>query len=46
MTMDDKYIRRCQKRLKEWGAPLSDWYCLYIVDITENNKGYATCRRG
>lgn len=41
--MDDKYIRRCQKRLKEWGAPLSDWYCLYVVDITENKEGYATC---
>ena len=41
--MDDKYIRRCQKRLKEWGAPLSDWYCLYVVDITENEEDYATC---
>jgi len=27
-----KYIARCHKRLKEWGAPLNDWHCVDLVD--------------
>lgn len=24
------YVSRCQKRLKEWGAPLSGWHCKLV----------------
>ena len=38
--IDSAYVRRCQKRLQEWGAPLSGWYCEYIYDVAdEDNKG-------
>ena len=30
--IDSAYVRRCQKRLQEWGAPLSGWYCDYIYE--------------
>ena len=32
--MDSAYVRRCHKRLLEWGAPLSGWYCEYVYDVT------------
>lgn len=28
----EKYIARCRKRLKEWGAPLEHWYCVDLID--------------
>lgn len=28
----EKYIARCRKRLKEWGAPLDHWYCVDLID--------------
>lgn len=34
---DECYLARCQKRLKEWGAPLDGWYCLEIKDIREDD---------
>lgn len=34
--MNEKYIARCHKRLKEWGAPLDGWYCLNCYDVCEN----------
>lgn len=46
MECVDKYIKKCQKRLKEWDAPLLNWYCTALIDITEdvgNIKDYATC---
>ena len=33
--IDSAYVRRCQKRLQEWGAPLSGWYCDYIYDVAD-----------
>ena len=35
--LDDAYIRRCHKRLKEWGAPLSGWYCSYVYDVADGD---------
>lgn len=29
------YVSRCQRRLEEWQAPLSDWYCTEVIDIEE-----------
>ncbi|MBV1757764.1 MAG: hypothetical protein KMY55_07955 [Dethiosulfatibacter sp.] len=29
------YEARCQKRLEEWYAPISDWYCTDVIDIEE-----------
>ena len=36
--IDSAYGRRCQKRLQEWGAPLSGWYCEYIYDVTDEEE--------
>lgn len=33
--LDSAYVRRCQKRLMEWDAPLSGWQCIYIYDVKE-----------
>lgn len=35
--LDSKYIARCHKRLKEWGAPLEGWYCTGVSDIAGEN---------
>lgn len=32
------YISRCHKRLKEWSAPLKDWYCTDIYDMAEETQ--------
>lgn len=39
------YISRCQKQLNEWNAPLSDWYCIDVIDIEEefSNTDLFTC---
>lgn len=28
----EKYIARCRRRLKEWGAPLDHWHCVDLMD--------------
>lgn len=28
----DRYIARCRKKLKEWGAPLENWKCVHLID--------------
>ena len=33
--MDEKYLARCRKTLKEWGAPLDGWYCVSCYDCCE-----------
>ena len=38
--MNNAYIAKCHKRLKEWGAPLGDWYCIGVIDTEE---GFFTC---
>ena len=36
--MDSAYVRRCHKRLLEWGAPLSGWYCDYVYDVAGDDE--------
>lgn len=36
------YRNRCLRNLKEWGAPLSDWYCVQVEDIAEDGDGMLT----
>ena len=40
---DSAYLARCHKRLKEWGAPLQDWYCIGVMDTEEDSGGSFTC---
>ena len=28
----DRYIARCQKKLKAWNAPLENWRCVKLID--------------
>lgn len=32
---DAAYYARCQKRLKEWGAPLDGWSCVEMIDLED-----------
>ena len=44
--VDSAYIARCHKVLREWGAPLSDWHCVYVYDMADDDGGVydlATC---
>lgn len=45
MMSTSAYISRCQKELKEWKAPLSDWYPTDLIDIEDENSsnGLFTC---
>lgn len=38
MMSSSAYISRCQKKLKEWKAPLNDWYCIDLIDIEDENS--------
>ena len=31
-TIDEKYLAKCQKRLKEMDAPMGGWHCTDIID--------------
>ena len=42
--IDSAYVRRCQKRLQEWGAPLSGWYCDYIYDVADDEEDFRPYR--
>lgn len=33
--LDSVYVRRCHKRLKDWGAPLDHWECVDIYDVAD-----------
>ena len=35
--MDKSYFARCQKILREWGAPLSGWHCQGVYDVREDD---------
>ena len=39
------YLARCQKKLKDWGAPLDGWFCKEIIDVREDDEEapLATC---
>lgn len=44
--VDSTYIARCHKTLKSWGAPLSGWYCVDVIDVADEDGGivsFATC---
>lgn len=32
------YIRKCQKRLNEWGAPLNNWRCIGVYDVKGDER--------
>ena len=36
--MDKSYFARCQKILREWGAPLSGWHCQGVYDVREDDS--------
>lgn len=36
-NMDKKYLAKCLRRLKKWGAPLHGWYCADVVDVREDD---------
>ena len=45
-TISEAYIARCQKTLNAWGAPLSGWYCIEVIDIADDDGEvieFATC---
>ena len=33
--VESAYVSRCHKRLKEWGAPLTGWFCEYVYDVAD-----------
>lgn len=39
----EKYIARCMKKLKEWGAPLENWECVDMIDEEEPNFKCELC---
>ena len=41
--MNDQYVTRCQKRLQEWDAPLSGWYCTEVMDMESDNHQCELC---
>ena len=36
--LDKRYLARCLRRLKEWGAPLYDWECIDVIDVREDDE--------
>ena len=36
--LDKRYLARCLKALKAWGAPLEGWYCIEVVDVREDDE--------
>ena len=42
---DKRFIARCIKQLKEWGAPTSGWECIDVIDVKEDDwdAPYSTC---
>lgn len=45
MEINSNYVARCHKRLKQWGAPLKDWYCVQVIDMVGEHEtvGLFTC---
>lgn len=33
----DNYLSRCIQELKQWNAPLSDWVCVDVVDVCDDD---------
>ncbi len=36
-NLDKRYLARCLKVLKEWGAPPEGWYCIEVIDVREDD---------
>ena len=36
--LDKRYLARCLRSLKEWGAPLEGWYFLEVIDMREDDE--------
>jgi len=37
-NLDKRYLARCLRRLKDWGAPLYGWVCIGIIDVKEDDE--------
>ena len=37
-NLSEAYLARCIKTLKEWTAPLNDWYCTEVIDMCEDDE--------
>ena len=44
-TVDRKYIARCIRILKAWGAPLDNWKCIDVIDVKgdSDDVAFSTC---
>ncbi|MBP3806094.1 MAG: hypothetical protein J6I76_19770 [Oribacterium sp.] len=45
-TVDRKYIARCIRTLKAWGAPLENWVCVDVIDVKgddDDDVPFSTC---
>lgn len=45
-TVDERYLRRCIKTLKRWGAPLDGWRCIDVIDVKgdeDDEVDFSTC---
>lgn len=40
---DEKYIARCYRKLREYNAPLSGWYCVKVIDVADDGMDTAEC---
>ena len=42
---DKAYYARCIRQLKEWGAPVTGWRCVDIIDVREDDRNapLSTC---
>lgn len=36
--LDKRYLARCIRKLKEWGAPLDHWECIDVIDVREDDE--------
>lgn len=46
IEISSAYLARCQKRLKEWNAPLSGWHCVDVYDKKDDDDAsmdFAVC---
>lgn len=41
--MNEMYIKRCQRRLNDWNAPLEDWYCVNVIDMEHDGNQCELC---
>lgn len=39
----DGYLKRCLATLRDWDAPLTDWYCVDMIDYGQPGSALAVC---